>query len=171
MSARRDIEIMEFWKDSNKDRIKQSEIKTKLLLIVGIGIISFFGFKKYAKSVKDEHCLTTQISSIIFDFNTFDIQVEEGLNKNEFKVVNQNSGKVIFQKGQNQKGIKNDYGYRLFDVYFKGKKLFKKGHFITNNWITNDYVLKLTVKNNKIEPKLEITGKNAAYNDYFINEY
>lgn len=146
-------------------------MKTKLLLIIGIVVISFFGFKKYAKSVKEEHCLITQISSRIFDFNTFDIQVEEGLNKNDFKVVNQNNGKVIFQKGKNQKGITNDYGHRLFDIYFKGEKLIETGHFITNNWVTNDYVLKLTIKNNEIESKLEITGKNATYNDYFVKRY
>lgn len=144
-------------------------MKTKLLVILGVGIISFLSFKKYAETVKDEHCLTTRISSRIFDFNTFDLKVEEGLNRKDFKVINQNSGKVIFQHGTSRKGIKNDYGHRVFTVFYKGEKLFEIGHFLTNNWITNDYVLKLGKKDEIIEPKLEITGNNASYNDFYVN--
>jgi hypothetical protein len=142
-----------------------------LISIVIIGILSFFGFKKYAEKVKDEHCLTTQISSKIFDFNTFELNVDSTLNLSDFKVVNQNSGKTIFTDGKSRKGIENDYGYRMFVLYYKEIKIYEFGHFLKNNWVTNDYKLSLTRKNNQIEPNLVIGCKNSYINDYFYKRF
>jgi hypothetical protein len=55
----------------------------------------------------------------IFDFNTFEIEVDSTLNLSDFKVVNQNSGKVIFSNSKNQKGIKNEYGRCSFELFWK----------------------------------------------------
>jgi hypothetical protein len=143
-----------------------------LIVILIIGILSFYGFKNYAEKVKDEHCLATQISSKIFDFNTFDLKVDSALNLSDFKVINQNSGKTIFADGKNRKGIDNDYGHRLFELYYKDQKLYEFGHFSTNNWYTFDYTLNLSRINNRIEPDLKIMrGKIDSYNDFFYKRF
>lgn len=144
----------------------------KLLLILIVGILCFFGFKNYAEKVKDEHSIVTSISSKIFDFNTFELKVDSSLNLSDFKVVNQNSGKTIFADEKKRKGIDNDYGHRLFELYYKDQKLYEFGHFSTNNWHTFDYTLNLNKMNNRIEPELKIMrGKNESYNDFFYKRF
>ena len=144
----------------------------KLLLILIVGIIFFYGFKNYAEKVKDEHSIATSISSKLFDFNTFELKVDSNLNLSDFKVVNQNSGTTIFADGKNRKGIDNDYGHRLFELYYKDKKLYEFGHFSTNNWYTFDYTLILNKKGDRIEPDLKIfRGEDASYNDFFYKRF
>ena len=144
----------------------------KLLLILIVGILCFYGFKNYAEKVKDEDNIATSISSKLFDFNTFELKVDSNLNLSDFKIVNQNSGTTIFADGKNQKGIDNDYGHRLFELYYKDRKLYEFGHFSTNNWYTFDYTLNLNKINNRIEPELKIMrGKNESYNDFFYKRF
>ncbi len=77
----------------------------KLLLVLIVGILFFYGFKNYAEKVKDEHSIATSISSKLYDFNTFELKVASNLNRSDFKVVNQNSGTTIFADGKNRKGM------------------------------------------------------------------
>lgn len=135
--------------------------------MLGIGIAGFYRLKTYARTVKDEHCLTTQISSRLFDFNHFTIETFDGLNRNDFKVINLNSGKIIYENGSFLTGIKNDYGHCVFELYHKGEKVYQIGHFKYNNWVTNDYSLILRLVDGEIEPKLIISGKNAAPDLYY----
>ena len=144
----------------------------KLLLILIVGILCFYGFKSYAEKVKDEHSIATSISSKIFDFNTFELKVDSSLNLSDFKVVNQNSGNTIFADGKKRKGIDNDYGHRLFELYYKDQKLYEFGHFSTNNWYTFDYTLNLNKINNRIEPNLKIMReKKDSYNDFYYKRF
>ncbi|WP_124981232.1 hypothetical protein [Nonlabens xiamenensis] len=144
----------------------------KLFLILIAVILCFYGLKNYAEKVKDEHSITTSISSKLFDFNTFELKVDSNLNLSDFKVVNQNSGKTIFASGKNLKGIDNNYGHRLFELYYKDKKIYEFGHFSTNNWYTFDYTLNLNKINNRIEPDLKIiSGQNDSYNDFFYKRF
>lgn len=129
-----------------------------LLLLLSIGSIGFFTFRIYAEKVKDQHNWVTQISSKLFDFNTFDLQVDSNLNKTDFKVINLNSQKVIFEKGKSQKGIKNTHGYCRFHLYYKNVLIYEFGHFKYNNWHTNHYQLILSSSKGKIIPLLKITG-------------
>ncbi|CAM4219091.1 MULTISPECIES: hypothetical protein [Flavobacterium] len=148
--------------------------KKKNLIIITvliIGILCFCSFKYYAEKVKDKYCLTTQISSRIFDFNTFEVEVDENLKISDFKVINQNSGNTIFEKGKSRKGIVNDYGHRFFELYYKNRKEYEIGHFITDNWVTNDYKLKLSEIDGKIFPEFIITGKNASYYDFCYKRF
>lgn len=141
-----------------------------LITILIIGILSFYGFKNYAEKVKDEHCLTTQISSKIFDFNTFDLKVDTALNLSDFKVVNQNSGKTIFADGKNRKGIKNGYGHCTFELFWNGKQVYEFGHFKMNNWNTNKYVLNIGMENNELKPSLEIYGPDSKKADLYFRK-
>ena len=142
------------------------------MLFLIVGILCFYGFKNYAEKVKDEHSIATSISSKLFDFNTFELNVDANLNLSDFKVVNHNSGKTIFADGRNRKGIDNDYGLRLFELYYKNQKIYEFGHFSTNNWYTFDYTLNLTKINNRIEPDLKIKrGINESYNDFFYKRF
>jgi len=138
-------------------------MKKKLLLVVFVlfvvGTIGFIWFKHYAKTVKDEHCLTTQISSNIFDFNEFELQVSEKLNKNDFIVLDKNSGKIIYKNGKSQKGIKNQHGYCIFEIQYKKQKIYEIGHMKYNNWHTNSYVLKVDVNKNIIDLTLTIINR------------
>lgn len=142
-----------------------------LILIPISGILGFYGFKNYAEKVKDKHCFATQISSKIFDFNTFELKVDTILNLSDFKVVNQNSGKTIFENGKFRKGIDNEYGHRLFELYYNKRKIYEFGHFTLNNWYTFDYNLDITMRNGQIEPDLKIKGKNASYDNFFYKRY
>ena len=142
-----------------------------LILISILGILSFYGFKNYAEKVKDKHCFATQISSKIFDFNTFELKVDTILNLSDFKVVNQNSGKTIFENGKSRKGIDNEYGHRLFELYYNKRKIYEFGHFAFDNWYTYDYTLRITMKNGQIEPDLKINGKNSSYNNFFYKKF
>ncbi|WP_299097859.1 hypothetical protein [uncultured Winogradskyella sp.] len=139
-----------------------------LIAIILIGILSFYGFKNYAEKVKDKHCLATQISSRIFDFNTFELKVDSTLNISDFKVVNQNSGKTIFEKGKSRKGIKNEYGYCTFELFWKGKAVYEFGHFKMNNWYTNKYELNIGMENNELKPSLEIYGPDSKKVDLYF---
>ena len=153
--------------------------KKKILIftaILSIGIFSFYVFKNYAKKVKDEHCLVTQISSKIFDFNTFELKLDSTLNLSDFKIVNQNNGTTIFVNGKSKKGIDIDYGYRIFELYYKEKKQYEFIHFSKNNWYVFDYTLTLTKSNNRIQTDLKIEWNNDAcckdlcYKRYEYNE-
>ncbi len=145
--------------------------KIKFLLIVIIGLLGFYGFKNYAKTVKDKHCLTTQISSKIFDFNTFKIINKSNIDIMELKVVNRNSGKVIFENGKRKKRIKNEYGHCLFYLYQNGILKFEFGHFKTNNWYTNDYILTIEQTNGILNPTLDISGENVFDGDLFYKKF
>jgi hypothetical protein len=142
-----------------------------IILISILGILSFYGFINYAEKVKDKHCFATQISSKIFDFNKFELKVDSTLDLADFKIVNQNSGMIIFENEKNRKGIYNDYGHRLFELHYKNRKIYEFGHFATNNWYTYDYTLDITRKNSLIDPDLKINGKNSSYNDFFYKRF
>ncbi len=141
-----------------------------LISILIIGILSFYGFKNYAAKVKNEHCLTTQISSRLFDFNTFELKVDSTLNLSDFKVVNQNSGKTIFADGKYRKGIKNEYGHCSFELFWKGKQVYEFGHFKMNNWNTNKYKLNIGLENNELKLSLEIYGPDNKKSDLYFRK-
>lgn len=142
-----------------------------LITIVAIIVVSFYGFKNYAHTVKDTHCLATQISSKIFDFNTFELKVDSTLNILDYKVVNQSSGNVIFANGKSKKGIENDYGFRIFELYINNRKEYEMGHFISDNWVTNDYLLSVSKNNGLIEVDFQIHGKNVYFDDFFYKKF
>ena len=131
------------------------------ITILSIGLVSFYAFKSYAEKVKDKHCLVTQISAIIFDFNSFEVTVDSTLNLNEFKV--KNSGKTIFENGKSQKGIRNRYGPCTFKLFWKEEFICEFGHFRTNNWNTNKYELLLERENDKIKSSLTINDKKKRH--------
>lgn len=138
------------------------------ITFIGLCILSFYGFKQYAFTVKAKHCLATQISSRIFDFNSFEVQVAPELNKNHFKVVQVQSNHTVYEHGKTKKGIVNDYGYRSFKLYYKEQPIYETGHFSYNNWQTFDYTLAITLQNDTIAPHL--TVKRSALTDLFYKQ-
>jgi hypothetical protein len=149
--------------------MKKKKIFISITVLI-IGISGFYGFKSYAKKVKDKHCFTTKISSRIFDFNTFEIEVDSTLNLSDFKVVNQNSGKVIFSNSKNQKGIKNKYGRCSFELFWKEKLIYEFGHFKFNNWHTNNYKLVVERKNNELNLSMEVFGPDYEKDNMFFRK-
>lgn len=147
--------------------------KNQRSLLILIALLScYIVFMHYAEKVKDEYSIATIISSQIFDFNSFKLKVDSSLNINDFKVVNQNSGNTIFADGKKLSGIDNEYGHRIFELYYQDQKLYEFGHFSTNNWYTFDYTLNLSKTNNQIEPDLKImNGENESYNDLFYKRF
>lgn len=152
-----------------RNRMRKNK-KLTFIIILLIGISGFYSFKNYAQKVKDKYCLDTQISSRLFDFNTFDLEVDSTLKLSDFKVVNQNSGKTIFANGKNRKGIKNDYGYCSFELFWKGKQVYEFGHFKMNSWNTNKYVLNIEIDNNELKPSAEIYGPDSKKADFYFEK-
>ena len=147
--------------------------KKKVLILITFlitGISGLYGFKNYAKKVKDKHCFTTQVSSKIFDFNTFEVEVDSTLNLSDFKVVSQNSGKEIFANGLNKKGIKNEYGRCTFELFWKGKLVYEFGHFKFSNWHTNYYKLLIKRKKNELGLSLEVFGPDHEKTNMFFRK-
>ena len=142
----------------------------RIIVFVIILIFGFSLFYQYSFLVKDEYCITTQISSKIFDFNTFRIILDDELKEEDFKVINLNSGNVIYNRGEYNKGIKNEYGHCLFELIYKNNREYLFGHFKKNNWYTNDYILRIKQENDSIRLQLEILGENASYDDFFIRK-
>ena len=124
------------------------------------------GVDRYGASA--EKYKVEQKSSIIFDFNTFNVKAGNGLDINKIKVVDRLSGNTIFQDNRSLKGIENDHGYRVFLIYYENELVYETGHFIKNNWYTNDYLLKINSINPSEIPELKISGTNASYYDYFV---
>lgn len=133
-------------------------ILISIVLLLLVGSVGFLRFKKYAWTVKDQHCLTTRISSRLFDFNDFNVIVQDGLNKNDFEIRNLNSGNVIFKDGKTIKGIKNEYGDCRFRLVYHDKEIYEFVHMKYNNWHTNDYILLINGDTNNIKPKLLVNG-------------
>ncbi|MCB0514896.1 MAG: hypothetical protein R2798_14470 [Chitinophagales bacterium] len=155
-----------------KNRILNRENLYLVLAIICV-ILGVYNFEKYATEVKDTHCLTTQLSSRILDLNTFDLEVSPPLDLAEFKILNKNSGKAVLANSKSKKGIKNEYGYCSFELFWREKKIYEIGHFKFNNWHTNNYKLSVNIKNDVLEPNLEIYGPDSGAANIFyrkINE-
>jgi hypothetical protein len=94
------------------------------LIVFGVIFSGFFVLRYYAKQYKDSHGLITQVSAVIFDLNDIEIDVSGDLNKNDFKIKNLNSGQIMYENERYIKGIKNEYGFCLFEIYHKDSLLF-----------------------------------------------
>ena len=130
-------------------------------LACGLVACGLYQFRSYAKTVKDSHCLTTQISSRLFDFNSFEVVVPEQISLQEIKVACKDNGKIIFQDGIASTGIDNHYGQTAFLVYYRNKLLAEIGHFKKNNWETYEYVLSIQSDKSKALT-LNLTDKNKV---------
>jgi len=142
--------------------------KNRLIIISSFGLLAAISLYYYSKSVKDEDYIITKITSRFFDFNEFEVRVDSKLDINNFKIINQNSGKTIFKNGQASKGIKNDYGHCIFELYWKEKRVYEFGHFKSNNWHTNSYILEVDYENNELNLDLTIEGPDRSEMDLFF---
>lgn len=88
----------------------------------------------------------------------------------DFKLVHQNCGKTIFEDGKSKKGIKNEYGFCNFELFWKEKKVYQFGHFKKNNWHTNSYTLFVEMTNNKLAPSLDIVGRDSLKTKLFFRK-
>ena len=146
---------------------KKLFIIISIVLLLLVGSFGFLRFKKYARTVKDQHCLTTRISSRLFDFNDFNVIVQDGLNKNDFEITNLNSGNVIFKTSKSTKGISNKHGKCRFKLIYQDKEIYEFGHMKYNNWHTNNYELVISGDKNYIDPKLTIFGPDTVSEIYY----
>ena len=136
-------------------------------IVLAICCIGFFPFKEYAHATKDQDIFLSKVSSRLFEFNSFQVQVGENISINDFEIKNLNSGKIIYKNGKFEGGIKNEYGHCLFELYYKGKLVYEMGHLKYNNWHTHDYVLEIQYDNEVIDATLSIEGPDG-YRDFFI---
>lgn len=145
---------------------------TKFLIItISLIISGLIGLRFSATKYKDSHCLITQLSAVLFDLNDIKIHVSDNLNKNDFKIKNLNSGKIVFENGRYKKGIKNEYGFCLFDVYYRDSLLFEIGHDKFNNWHTNDYTFDFRLDSGIINPTLNIIGPDRDRGELFYKRF
>jgi hypothetical protein len=141
------------------------------LIVIGLTICGLIFLRFSANNCKDSHCLITQLSSRLFDLNTVNVNVSSDLKKTDFRIININSGKVIYEDGYNKKGIKNEYGFCLFDIYYKDSLLFELGHYKLNNWHTNDYTFAFRLVKGTIDPTLIIIGPDRDRGELFYKRF
>ena len=146
---------------------KKLFILITIVLLLLVGSFGFMRFKKYARTVKDQHCLTTIISSRLFDFNDFTVIVQDGLDKSDFEIINLNSGNVIFKNDKSIKGISNEHGKCRFKLIYQDKEIYEFGHMKYNNWHTNNYELVISGDNDYIDPRLKIFGPDSVSEIYY----
>ena len=115
--------------------------------------------------------MITQVSAMIFDLNDIEMDVSGDLNKNDFKIKNLNSDKIVYEDERYKKGIKNEYGFCLFEVYHKDSLLFEIGHFKFNNWHTNNYLFDFKLNKGKIVPTLVINGPDRNKGELFYKRF
>jgi hypothetical protein len=141
--------------------MKKAILLSVILLLAGTIFSKWF--KSYSETIKDYHCLTTQISSRVFDFNTVELIVSDNLNHLDFQITNGNNHIVIYENGFAKKGIKNEHGYCTFSVNYPGIKPIKFAFFKENNWQTFDYEFVITKKNNEFHGIMNVFQKNELY--------
>lgn len=103
-------------------------MKRTIKISLSLAVITLCGLiylRWVAPKYKETHCLITQLSAILFDLNDIEIQVSDNLESKNFKIVNLNSGKTVFENNEYQSGIKNEYGFCLFNVYYKDSLILK----------------------------------------------
>lgn len=144
----------------NKNRI------IRLLLLIIVGIIAFYGFKHISYAGKDSDTLLSHISARVFNFNEFHLEVTEDLDINDFSVLCINNDKIVFENGKTCNRIPSDYGHCMFRAFYKKKLIFEFGHFRTNNWHTNAYKFAIKKQENQLKGRLEITGPDSGKDQY-----
>ena len=142
-----------------------------LLIVLGLIICGLIVLRFSANKCKDSHCLITQLSAVLFDLNDIKIEVSNDLDKNDFKIKNLNSDKIVFENGRYKKGIKNEYGFCLFDIYYKDSLLFEIGHDKFNDWHTNDYTFTFRLIKGTIDPTLIIIGPDRDRGELFYKRF
>ena len=142
-----------------------------LILVSGLIICGLIYLRVSARRYKDSHCLITQLSSRLFDLNTVNVNTSGDLKKTDFRIINMNSGKVVYEDGCSKKGIKNEYGFCLFNIYYKDSLIFEIGHLKFNNWHTNDYTFDFRSVNGKIDPTLTILGPDSGKGELFYKRF
>lgn len=115
--------------------------------------------------------LLAHVSSSLFDLNHIDIRVADNLQKDDFRIVNLNSGQTVFESSRYLGGIKNEYGWCLFNVYYKNKLYFQVGHNKFNNWHANYYTFIFRKSTGQIDPTLVIEGPDHDNGTLFYKRF
>ena len=139
--------------------------------LIAIAIISFYCFRNYARSCKNEYGIITAVSTKIFDFNNLKVNLDRSVTNRSITIVNNNSNKTIYRNGKVSSGISNNYGHRLFSVFVDEQKVYEFGHFSKNNWHTYDYVIDILENKSNIEIDVSIKGSGAPYDDFFYKKF
>jgi hypothetical protein len=149
--------------------------KNKLVIGFLIVIMSFLSgliiLKLTAFRYKDSFCLITQLSSKLLDLNTISIQTSKDLDKVDFKIKNLNSDRFVYENGEFKKGMKNEYGICIFNIYYKDSLLFEIGHEKLNSWHTNDYIFNFDLIGDTIVPTLIIKGLDRDNGNLYYKRF
>jgi hypothetical protein len=151
--------------------MQKSKLLKSSFFVIGIIVFGLIFLRISASKYKDRHCLITQLSSKLFDLNDVKINVSENLSIDDFKIENINSGRIIYENGEFKKGIKNEYGFCLFNVYYKDSLLIEIGHEKRNNWHTNDYLFVFEKISDTINSTLIITGPDSDHGNLFYKKF
>ena len=145
--------------------------KILIFCIVIIILTGYISLKLLAERYREDDCVLTKISAIIFDLNTFNVEVSGDLKLEDFKIVNKDNHKIIFNKGRAYKGINNDYGeHHTFEVYYKDTLRYEIGYFKYNNWRTYDFILRIDDLKN-IVPTLIMNGSDPNKGNIYYKKF
>jgi hypothetical protein len=152
-----------------KKRIKISMIVFGIVagLAVGIiGVLRFIALERY-----DSYPTLASLSHFVFNWNNIDVKVSNDIDPGELRIINVNSGKVVFHNSEYSGGIENKYGWCLFEVYYEGLLLYLIGHDKRNNWHTNEYTFIFKERNGKIDATLKMYGPDENRGELFYKRY
>jgi len=143
--------------------MKKNILYLSIVIFFTSNIILYFFYIEGKQKINSGK-LINRITTNFFDYNTFQIDSNEKLEK-EVEIFFDD--KCIYKNGVSRKGIKNKYGWNCFHVYLKGYEKFIICHYKKNNWHTNDYKLKITNDFNDVDMKLEINGPDSLENLFY----
>ena len=133
--------------------------KIKILLI---SCLLFALAKPFFMLFRNSDTFINRIGISIFELNNLYLTTDKYYDINDFKIINLNSGDIVFEKGKFINQISKNNGWCFFEVYYKGELINEVGYDKRNSWNTNDHYFNYSKKNSQPELNLKIESHSIV---------
>lgn len=127
-----------------------------LIALTIIVFISVFTTKSILFNFRNQDIIINRVASHFFEFNQIFVDLDDRLDP--MQVLIKNDNQIVYINGRQRGKIKQDYGGRSLNVYYRKQFIGEIQSFNTNNWFVNDYYIHLSQKENSIQLDFEIDG-------------
>jgi hypothetical protein len=141
-----------------------------LSILIALTAISYFGLKFYGATHVNEDRFLSRLATKIFDYNKVEVDIEDGIDSNDIKIVHRQNEKAVFENGETHKVCLNDYGLCCFEIYYKDTLLSEICQYRENNWHVNTYHFDVYKTENGVDAILEIYGIDSLDVVYYVDE-
>ena len=86
------------------------------------------------------------------------------------EIVLKENGRIVFRNGRQTGIIKQEYGHRILQLFYKDVLVAEIGNFNTNNWYSNDYKIELSETRDGLKISYSINGPSGK-RDSFQKRY